>query len=273
MIRKNHINIFKQLHLNFYISVYYGLLVLSITDSFYFLFQRIHLSICEALFVFTSIATYYYYQKEIAPVFHHAINRSLNTIQAFTLFLFVSSSCITFIKLDLDTKLLICFFSIIGIIYHNHTSYFIFRKLILWKNIFIALSWIGLCLLSFNLNQFRQFDFWLIALGFFILVFIQSILFDYIDIKKDETFKHHTFASKIVSKNLFRIIRYLSLSILVILVLLTFNERISLLGFLLNFGLLSVYYSNLYNYIKSQQALLIYFTDIIFLLFSLSFHL
>lgn len=43
-----------------------------------------------------------------------------------------------------------------------------------------------------------------------------------------------------------------------------FYGNISLLGFLLNISLLSVYYSNLYNYIKSQQAHLIYFTDIIF---------
>lgn len=216
---------------------------------------------------------YYYYQKEIAPVFHHALKKSLKTNQTLIIILFASCSLVSFIYLDFNAKLLICFLLIIGILYHNHTSNFIFRKLILWKNIVISFSWTGLCLLCFNLNQFGHVDYWFIAMGFFLLVFTQSILFDYIDIKKDETFKHHTFASKIVSKNLFKIIRYLSLSILVILVLLSFNERISLLGILLDFGLLSVYYSNLYNYIKSQQAHLVYFTDIIFLLFSLSFHL
>lgn len=225
------------------------------------------------MFVFTSISTYYYYQKEIAPIFHHALKKSLNSNQEFILFLFASCSFLTFMYLDLFAKLIICFLIIIGILYHNHTSYFIFRKLILWKNIIIGLSWIGMCLLSFNFNQYLQFDFWIIVLIFFKLVFIQSILFDYVDIKKDETFKHATFASRIVPKNLFKIIRYLSLSILVVLIFLTLNERISYLGFLLNFTLLSVYYSNLYNYIKSQQAHLIYFTDIIFLLFSLSFHL
>lgn len=273
MIQKNHINIFKQPYLTFYISVFYGFLSLAITDSFFLLFHGLHLSICKAFFVFSSIVSFYYYQKEVAPIFHHAVNKSFLPFQKFILFLFGSSSCLTFTQLDFDTQLIICFFSIIGISYHNHTRYFLFRKLILWKNIVISLSWTGICLLSFNINQLRDLDFWLIALGFFLIVLIQSILFDYNDIKKDKSYNHHTFASNSIPENLFQTIRYLCLIILAILCILTFNRSISLLGFLLNISLLSVYYSNLYNYIKSQQSHLIYFTDIIFLLFSLSFHL
>lgn len=273
MIQKNHINIFKQQYLTFCLSVFYGFLSLGITDSFYLLFHGLHVSINEALFVFTAIVSFYFYQKEIAPVIHHAVIKSLRPYQKFILILFASSSCLTFTQLDFDTQLLICFFSIIGISYHNHTRYFLFRKLILWKNIIISLSWTGICLLSFNIEQFRNLGFWLTAFCFFLIVFIQSILFDYIDIKKDKPYNHHTFASNSDSKNLFQIIRYLCLSIVGILCVLTFYGNISLLGFLLNISLLSVYYSNLYNYIKSQQAHLIYFTDIIFLLFSLSFHL
>ncbi len=271
MIQKNHINIFNQRLFNFWISVYYGLLSLSISNCFFWIYQQIHLPLNSSLFIFSSIAAYYYYQKEIAPVYFHQLNKNLTKLQLTTILFLAILSLYFFIRLNFEIQATVACFFIVGIAYHNHTKFFIFRKLLVWKNIVISICWTGICLMSFNLNHLGQLNLWLIAMGFFILVFIQSVLFDFIDIDKDKQYGHQTLALALIPDKLFQLTQNLGLLLAFILLSVTFLGKLSIFGFLLNICLLSVYYSKFFLFIKSHHPHLIYFTDIIFLLFSAGF--
>ncbi len=271
MILKNLTNISRRLPIAFWISIYYGILVAAIASIYVYYFQATTLDAYQWTYLIGSTFSFYFYQKDLVTKLHQ---KKTDRNQFFEWSVFSTALVMTgfsVLQFQFQNQLFIFVLVLLGLLYHNHTPFFIFRRLKGIKNFFISLIWTLQCVFCFNLQYVDQYSIYLISLYLLLWIFCQSLVFDLKDQSADLSQGHFTISSSLDFKQLIHLRHQLLLICGLICLILFWSTKLSLQWFLLNLFLLAIYYFIFQYKFLLQNRRIIYITDLIFLVLSLTY--
>ncbi|MBK9107750.1 MAG: hypothetical protein IPM92_05055 [Saprospiraceae bacterium] len=148
-------------------------------------------------YAFVAIITFaaYYYQKVFCFIRHYPKIDKPSHIHILVLIIPILCALYFFIFFEKPSQVIICIIGSIGLLYHNHTATYLFRNILLLKNISICLCWVLLLFFCFQEHDFTNTKRFFYALDFFIILLAQSLLFDFQDSKEDHAFSHKTLSN------------------------------------------------------------------------------
>lgn len=107
-----------------------------------------------------------------------------------------------FHQFNQQSQVILFTLTVIGLLYHNHSRFYLFRNIPLVKNICICTCWVLLLFYTFG-DIHSTFEKRLIySVDFFFILLAQSLLFDYRDRLDDLSFGHKTFSNHFLLKSL-----------------------------------------------------------------------
>lgn len=171
-----------------------------------------------------------------------------------------------FFALDRTSQIWILFCLLMGLLYHNHSKLYWFRKSLVFKNMVIAWIWIALAALAWRHPAVPVIKTALVGLDFFLLILAQSFLFDRADRKVDQTSGHQTFGGSLHEKNLMFLVRILVTTGMVLLWVNHELQWITSLSMVLQWILYGLYFTPLLSFLVQAKKQLLYWTDVLILL-------
>lgn len=219
-------------------------------------------------YAFVALITFaaYFYLKVICFSSHYPKLEKPNQIHWWLLFFIVLCATYPFIQFKPQTQLVICAIGCIGMLFHNHSSFYFFRNIILVKNICISICWVLLLFYSFQEDDFTNTKRFFYALDFFFILLAQSLLFDFQEAKEDQAFLHKTLSYVLPVRKLKTLILILFFINFLCLFLFYTQQWINLKSLLIVAPIYGVYLIYATNQILNKKTTNVIFTDLILIL-------
>ncbi len=242
-------------------SLYYGGMATLLFILFNFYLYHLLPDWKEVLITSLSTFIIYFYQKQICVGFHFPEIRKNELSDYAILLLPLILLFILFPDMESKVQMRLSGLGILSLLYHNHGSLYLLRKIPLLKNLIICGSWVALLLFVFPSPQVEQNNRHLLALDFFIVLLAQTILYDYQDAEADSKYKHITL-SNTIPKGILEIAIYGLFILNFILLSYKFlNQHFGLLFLILHFLLYLIYNLFFVHAFFNERRTQIWFSD------------